>query len=544
MLDEDTPKKESGPAGRDESGQGREAQPPEASTVRHIQTLWSYRRVLLATVVIGFLGVGVIYIFLPTRSFVCLKFRLLFEGADKGEYPSGVRFSPEDIISKAVLNEVYEKNDLGQYGKLEDIQRALFASTMPSPELQALDADYRNKLASSKLTAVERIQFEKEYTEKRRGLQNAGAHVLTMDVSLVGPMASMPPTLREKMLNDILAVWAEDAAQRKGALKYQVTVLSKNILPREFIMGEDYFITGDILRQKLAKIMSNIDELMALPGAKTFRTPDKKLSLGEIRSNLEDMLRFKLVPALHMIHSSGLTEKEMTTSMYIQGEIYDISQSKKEAADKAKVLEESLIAYIQERRRSAIPTGSEVSPQTGPRAETGVPAMIPQLGESFLDRIVELASQNNDLKFRQDLTEQMTKEGLRGVALDKELSWYQDVQKALSELQAGDKKIPPEQREVMAKIVKETLSVVYEDLTKRADEVEAIFEQLSSKNLNPRSQLYAVNEPVLVVKERLIGMGGMARYGVTLVAAAVFLVALGCLLHARLRSSRAASPAA
>jgi len=57
--------------------------------------------------------------------------------------------------------------------------------------------------------------------------------------------------------------------------------------------------------------------------------------------------------------------------------------------------------------------------------------MIPQFGDSFLDRIIELAGRNDDVKFRQQFAERMSQEALKEVEIDKDLSLYQDMLKAL-----------------------------------------------------------------------------------------------------------------
>ena len=53
--------------------------------------------------------------------------------------------------------------------------------------------------------------------------------------------------------------------------------------------------------------------------------------------------------------------------------------------------------------------------------------MIPQFSESFLDRLVEMSTQNNDIEYRQELTDRIIRESLAVTVLDKEQGYYEDL---------------------------------------------------------------------------------------------------------------------
>ena len=102
----------------------------------------------------------------------------------------------------------------------------------------------------------------------------------------------MPPPLVSKVLDDTLATWARQAAERKGALRYNIPVFSNNILRPDLIEAEDYLTGIDILRAQVRRVIANIDQIATLPGAAVIRLDDGRTSLAEIRVNLEDVLRF------------------------------------------------------------------------------------------------------------------------------------------------------------------------------------------------------------------------------------------------------------
>jgi hypothetical protein len=354
---------------------------------------------------------------------------------------------------------------------------------------------------------------------------------------------SMPDEVREKVVKDILATWAHDAEKRKGAMKYQMSILSKKFLS-ESILEKDEFVAADILRIKAMQIRDNIDDLMELPGAKSYRSPAgspaEGLNLGEIKANLNDVIRFKLLPAMHVVRLFGLSEPERTkrelAELHIQGAIYDTTQAKKEVTDRVKALQEALTAYMQDRR----PKGVSGSPTKNGSAGTpalSVPAMIPQFGDSFLDRIIEMATESEDVKFRQDYTERIATASLAGVKLDRELQFYQDMLAAVQEKQATGKGVTPENR----KIIREQTNEAYKDLVTHTEQINTIYAELSAKNLNPPTELYSAPEPLVTDTARSIGLAKLAVYLVAIVGCMLFLTSAGCLYHARIRSLKKAA---
>src|SRR5436190_6167569 len=58
----------------------------------------------LTAIMIGYAIMALVaYMLAPSRLLVSQPFRLEFEGAPRGEYPSGLKFSPADIVSMPSL---------------------------------------------------------------------------------------------------------------------------------------------------------------------------------------------------------------------------------------------------------------------------------------------------------------------------------------------------------------------------------------------------------------------------------------------------------
>jgi hypothetical protein len=502
-----------------------------------VQTLKGYGNVikvsLIAIITLLLIGGLIAYLVAPTHRMASLRFRLDFEGVDKGEYPNGIKFSSAEIVSTPVLSQVFEANDLKRYTSFEAFKNSVFVLES-NRDLEMLEREYQAKLSDIKLTPVDRERIEKEFQKKRESMStSAYALNLVRDEQTV----SMPSSLVNKVLNDILATWAQNADQRKGALKYRVPVYSRNIIQKEFIEAEDYIIAVDILRSKINRILENIDSLSKLPGATVMRTGRQRISLAEVRVNLEDVRRFGLEPLMGEIRTYGLLKDPRAATMYLERRLAQTQLDQQEALGKVKTLQAALHQYVQEKGAMMAPE-SRAGSTTGNGTPFGgggsVPALIPQFGESFLDRLVEMSNKNNDIKFRQDITEKIIAEGLTNVSLDKEVTYYKDVLTAVKGFGAkasGQSAAATQAAATVKTNAEKALNAILESL----DQVNAIYQEISAQNLNPQTVLYTVTNPVTITSQRAVSLASFLLYGLLTLIFFSLALLFGCLVHARFR---------
>ena len=333
----------------------------------------------------------------------------------------------------------------------------------------------------------------------------------------------MPPSLVRKVLDDTLATWARQADERKGALRYNIPVFSKNILRRDLIEAEDYITGIDILRAQVRRIITNIDEIATLPGAAVIRIGDGRTSLAEIRVNLEDVLRFRIQPLVGMIRMTGLSRDPESLGRYIDDQLFQISLERTEAEKRVMAVQESLRAYMLQ--RGAVPEGGAGG--AIPRPAPGGEAMMPQLGESFLDRLVEMSTMNSDIEYRQRLTDRIIEESVAVAALEREQAYYEDLSRSV----AGLGRSGGADRESELVSLEAGFEGAFDQVVVAVDQVNAIYEELSTHNLNPTTLLYTVTAPFTMRTERALSLRTAVLYGALVFMLSLFVVPLGCLAH-------------
>jgi hypothetical protein len=496
-----------------------------------VTVLRRYRRTLLRGTIAGVaaivaLGV-VLYLALPTEHYASLQFRVLFAGAENGTYPNGMRFSAADIVAKPVLTEVFKTNDLQQYTQFEPFKNAMFV-LQSNRQLELLAYEYAAKLADNKLTPVDRARIEDEFKKKRESLNTAE---FSLNFRRSERIKRLPRNVVAKVFDDTLNEWARQARDQKGALKYDIAVFSRNILQPELVAREDYIIAVDVLRTKVNKILANIEQISRIPGAATMRSGKSRLSLAEIRSNLQDLLRFDIEPSITLITSAKLTRDPQRARVYVQDQLRQINLSHEASAQRVKAIQDPLRDYVT--MSMATRSGSAPQRAEGSQGPLTTPALIPQLGESFLQQVIDLSTQNNDAKYRQGLTDRVIDEGLQVASDDRERVYYQELTRALGSWTKSAES--PESKDLTARLEK-----AYQVVGASLDDVVSIYEDLSAKNLNPATQLYQVTEPFAQHTEPALSLPRLVLFmaiGCVFVALGLF---VACFVHYRYLTNAAA----
>ena len=502
-----------------------------------LRTLHPYRRIVrgalgLAALLVALVGLG-LWIYLPLRKEATLDFRIDFDGVQDGKYPNGSKFSIEDILSEPVLRRVYDENALQKYVKFEKFRGAVFV-TSSNKALDLLELEYRVRLADTKLQPVDRQRIEREFREKAASLRT-GTFQLTLIRS--ERLREMDFTLMEKVLRGVLSAWADDAAKMRGAMKYDLPIYSPAMLQKEFLETEDYLISADLLRRKVIRLIASIDQLLKVPGIQVFRIPGSGASLPEIRLRLEDIGTFRIAPALSLIRATGLSNNPAATMRYIEDRLFETNRSQKLALDQEGKVRGGLEAYVRTTKSmtSGQGTGGEGTP--GGSRSLGGGMVIPQLGESFLDRLMDLSDTKGDTGFRKDLTERMITAGMTQAELASEAAYYQELETDFKNV-----KKPVEGDAARAATLKETrtrFTAIIAEMEKSITEIQQLYELISVRNLRPASFIYSVDKPAKLDSTSAFPFQRFLAFGVLFVIFVGFLTAAGALVRARFGGHRA-----
>ncbi|MFI5181878.1 MAG: hypothetical protein ACHQPI_10840 [Thermoanaerobaculia bacterium] len=499
--------------------------------------LHPYRRVIggvlwLSALVAVALG-AVAWIIMPVQRTASLEFRIDFDGIQEGKYPNGTKFSTEDLLSEPVLRRVYDENGLEKYAKFDRFRTSLFV-TSSNKALELLELEYTGRLADPKLQPVDRQRMEREFREKLASIKGATFFLV---LARNERLRLMDRPLMEKVLRGVLEAWAEDTAKIRGALRYELPTYSRSFIQRDLLQSEDYLIGADMLRTKIHHVRVSVEQLLRVPGVQVLRVPGSARSLPEIRDRLEDLKTFQVNPMIGLIRTSGLCKNPASTVHYIENRLFDVRQEETLAQDRERKVKEGFEVYAGSEKRTAVLTGGKAVTEgsAGTGRDMGTAAVIPQLGESFIDRLMQLANRDTDVAFRQDLTERMITSGLTEADAARETAFYKELQTAFKSVRPAS---DPAGRSAASKEFEERLTSTIDELEKLLDDIQAIYDLVSARNLRPSSFLYTVERPMTVVSTSALSFSRFTAFGGLFVVFAGCAAAAGALFHARLRGTR------
>ena len=504
-----------------------ESHDDEISLSVYFETLWRYRSIIVASVALVTVLFAIALIAFRLRSPVervsSIQVRLLFDGAAQNRYPNGTPFSPSDIVGAPVVAEVFAANDLKRFGSYEYFKQLLYVQ-QASLAQSALAFEYQSKLADVKLTPVERAKIEEEFKNKREALIDP---VFSLSMRRSERFTEIPAALAEKVLSDILETWAQQADLRKGALRYQVPILSSKSLTRDNIASDDYLITVDLLRSRAVRIVRSIDDLEKLPGAVTMRTQKDHVSLPEIRATLEDSIRFDIEPLLGIIRSQGITKNAQQLALYASNAAFQIRLDKEEIEGRARALQAGLREYMsQPGIRSIEGSGRDTTPNRGTGVE--MPSVTPQLSESFIDQLqqVFVRTSKDEIEYRRNLTNQLIDETKKATTFDRDLAYYEDLAKSVKGVGVKSSGSPE-----LIKLINDRTSKAFDLISKATDQLSEFYTELSAQNLGSAASLYVITRPFAQTDENALSVRSVGLLFALTMLVTLLIVPAGCLMH-------------
>jgi hypothetical protein len=497
-----------------------------------VRTLHAYAPAILlsaAAVAVLYIIVGVaIYVFSPTQRITSQQFRLDFEGASDGRYPNGIKFSSSDITSTPNLLKVFADNHLDRFTTFPDFSRSMFVLEA-NLDYERLAAEYQARLTDPKQSAIDRERLMREWQAK-------AASIAKNDYSLnwlrTRDTAGVPESVVKKVLLDTLTGWARYAANEQHVLKYRLSVFSPQIFGTTDGNGE-LIVAIQELRSKVYMVLQNIDALREVPGSELVRSTDG-ISLEEVRLRLEEIIRFRLEPLTGRVSTSGLITNRPATLRFLESQLAYDQRHLKAVQDYADNIRQSVAVYSLDQRgftpENATTTAAPSRDQSRTQPQRS-DTVMPQISDSFIDRLVTLTTQASDMQYRQKLVDdyrrasQAVIPAQQSVSYDQEvLAQIRDTANAPGSLQAAE--------------VRNEIETSQNEVKQLLGRVNNIYDAISN-NLSPSKELYTLTAPPVVRTEHSHSLAQLGLYGIAVLALSLPVIVVLCLIHARVREEEA-----
>lgn len=492
------------------------------SVSRFVNVYRAYRK----TIYVSLLAVGVlygivalvIYFNAPSVRVISQPFRLDFKHAEDGMYPNGENFSVNEIVAEPILAGVFKETHMNDYMSFRDFVGSLYISES-NPEYDKLLREYQPRLNDPKLSTAERQQVEKDFDEKKASLKK---NLYALNFTNPHGVKEVPPEIVKRTLSTTLARWADWAQAEGRVTSYDATILSPAVLddtPRT-----NQIIAIRILIKRLAQVLDNIDSLSQLPSADVARTPTDHLSLAELRIKIEDLIRFRLEPEVAAARAAN-APADPETLRFVQTQLAYDQRQLQSYQDRINAVRDALALYTSQRPVSVQNTGTvRMTPPVG-TAPSSQETVMPQVSDTFIDRMAQLLNQSADVQYRQRMVNDLRQIQKDMIPVEEAVRYDQEMLHDLS-------------TPLPATTSKDNVAADVEDVRNDAKllvaKVNEIY-QVMSRNLNPETYLYSEMSTASTTVMRNVTLPKLGLIGVLVLLIALPVIFVFCLLHNRVR---------
>jgi hypothetical protein len=316
-----------------------------------------------------------------------LVLSLNFPQAAQSKYPNGNPFSPSDIVSNTVLEQVWADNNLEKNGiSLQRFQKSINAIPFTG-EINFIDAKYKGMLSTKNLTRADIERIEAEYRS-----EVAQASSKNIKLILESKSDSYSMVVASKVLNDVATAWSKTAIEKIGVSRSPVLdSLSLN----EQIKTESPFIVVNYLNDMVYKAQTLILQMQQDPNSNSYRDDKTSANLAGLLNKLSEIANYQIdqLDAFVAINTK-ISDLEQLQAQY---KIQELQEQRKVLLLKAESNQRALAEYTGARNLGS--SAAEPRGRSGSSSDSGV-----QISGDAITKLFSLATESKDAEYRQRLT--------------------------------------------------------------------------------------------------------------------------------------------
>jgi hypothetical protein len=306
-----------------------------------------------------------------------------------------------------------------------------------------------------------------------------------------------------------------------------MSIISPDILNSTPAEANGPMISLLILRSNISRVLQNLTELQDVPGANLVRTTSQKMSLLELRIRLDDMLRFRIDPLIAAIRTGGLIRNPPAVIQFLESQLTYDQYQLRDLQQKSEAIRTAMSVYTMSRPQADARNGvAQMTPQTPKGAGETI---TPMVNDTFIDRLVAMSNQPDEIKYRQKAADDYQKAILASIPAQQAVDYDKEMLDLVRRAPSGGGSASP-----VNDI--ETIRTETRGLVAQLNEIY----QILSRTINPASQVYSVTQaPTTTIQRtgdlRRSGLGLLLVLLITLPVAVIM-----CLLHNRVREEETA----
>jgi hypothetical protein len=357
--------------------------------LRAMRSSWKVGVAVAVTSMLVVLGaLFVLLSAIPTTTTYVSRFQFTFPqvySPQSGErlYPNRRPFSINSVIDPVVLASVYDQLKLEEYGIRRDEFYAGFTIRPFATTEAEIAARYQQQLAERRLAFADRERIEAQIRSEMERASAAAAE-LSFTVRKRVPIST---ELGRAVVSAVPLTWSNWAIERQGVLRIPAFSTSQTIIAPELIQAGSLPLVAVRIAEADRRLFRRFRQLAETPGAMTALDPVSRKSVADLEREAGDIRVFLVNVLRDALGQYSFPDGMDQSRTVIQRSIRELELAEREDTKAAGAITETITQFVQS---SAGLKGLPYD-RRGPVAPEAGGATIPQVSESFIDRVMRLA---------------------------------------------------------------------------------------------------------------------------------------------------------
>jgi hypothetical protein len=358
--------------------------------VRALLATW--RIPLLATLVLLVVAVTLLValraILPPTRTYIS-QLQFTFPSAESGRYPNNSPFSINELLDPAILEVVYDQLDLGKY----DVDRNKFYGSFSirpfTPAESEITERFRQQLADRRVSPIERERLETQLRAQLAAASRGAAEL----IFLPPRKPPIPVAVGRAIVHKVPVVWSQLAIEKKGVLRIPGFSAAAIVVAPDSVDRQPLPLAILGLLEASERLDDRLTELLKAPGVLSVRDSVSGKSIRDLDRDMRDLQLFHTNPLRAQLVQYRFDDGGPALQQVVERRINDIEVRAAGVAKQAEAVGDSIAQFVQ---ATAGLRGRPAERKTSDSGAAPGAATIPQVGESFIDRIIDLTRKDRD----------------------------------------------------------------------------------------------------------------------------------------------------
>ena len=332
-----------------------------------------------------------------------------FKGADEGTYPNGTKFSPQELLSGAVLSELYSDLNTDEFSYAELAGGITLKPNFDGAE--QLEAVVQDLISKNKgLTTQDFGSAISEYTATLVN-QSKTNITLVFDLELVNGSMKRATDI----LTQIPTIWATQALKDRGVLITSIPPIS-GLETR--MMSDELLVQVNVLSDTHSLLDKHITILLTQSANRTISDANTGQTLSDLshKLDMEDKYRISILKELIVKHGIGVKDNDWYEG-FRDARLGKLERERSSLERLVIVYEDAIYQFNQQHNQL---TNGNADSQGNKQATV----YAPQYGEDVINTLLQLGSKMADPTYRKELLEEKIALSTRLQKIITEIEFY------------------------------------------------------------------------------------------------------------------------